>query len=214
MASMPSASLDCAVLRHQSVVSSRCASEGRCGGTAARHHTDAERAVQLDPQNYLIRINLALFLHAARRFDEAIAAAQDAKALKPEGTQIANVIFSSRLALGQTEVAKQMCESPATPIDESDRHRCLALAYHALGRQKDAEGEMMKLQALDGDSGAYEYAEVYAQWGNATAALDWLTTAERLYDMNLQGLKNSWKLDPIRGDPRFKANEKRMNYPP
>jgi hypothetical protein len=41
---------------------------------------------------------------------------------------------------------------------------CLALAYHKLGRQADAESALARFKATDGDSGAYGYAIIYAQW--------------------------------------------------
>ena len=46
--------------------------------------TAARRAVRLDPQNYYSHIRLAGALLDARLFNDAIAAAQEAKALNPE----------------------------------------------------------------------------------------------------------------------------------
>jgi Flp pilus assembly protein TadD len=107
-----------------------------------------------------------------------------------------------------------MCELPATPVHEDYRHNCLALAYHALGRQANAERELQQLKDLAGDSQAYNYAEIYAQWGNKAAALQWLAKAEQLRDPGMFNLKVSWSLDPIRDEPQFKAIEARMNFPP
>jgi hypothetical protein len=73
---------------------------------------------------------------------------------------------------------------------------------------------MKQFQAIDGDSGAFGYARVYAQWGDAAAALQWLTKAERLRSPGLQLLKVNWALDPSRNEPQFKAIEARLNFPP
>jgi tetratricopeptide (TPR) repeat protein len=99
-------------------------------------------------------------------------------------------------------------------MEEDDRYKYLALVYHALGRQADAENQLIKFQAIDGDTAAYSYAEVLAQWGDMPAALQWLNKAVRLRDPFLQLLKEDWLLDPIRNEPQFKAIEARMNFPP
>ena len=98
-------------------------------------------------------------------------------------------------------------------MDEDDRHGCLALAYHSLGGRREADRELEALRALDGDSGAYHYAEIYAQWGEPAAALRWLTSAERLRIPDLVWLKEDRQLEPIRNESAFKAIEQRLNFP-
>jgi tetratricopeptide (TPR) repeat protein len=168
----------------------------------------------LDPQGYRYRVRLAEDLYYARHFDDAIVASQNAIALNPDGQQAEFFRAFSYLALGQVESARQMCELPTTPMDVEDRLWCLALAYHALGKAKEAESELAKLKALDADSGAWLYSLTYAQWGNKDSALGWLAVAERLRDTGLAQIKSDWLLDPIRNEPEFKAIETRMNFPP
>jgi hypothetical protein len=45
---------------------------------------------------------------------------------------------------------------------------CLALAYQKLGRHADALAAVAKIQAMQGDTAAYQYATLYARWGYAT----------------------------------------------
>jgi tetratricopeptide (TPR) repeat protein len=118
------------------------------------------------------------------------------------------------LASGENEHARQLCESTATPLDEGTRQPCLAVAYHALGRQTDAQQQLDKLRALAGDDAAFVYAEIYAQWGDRPAALQWLSKAAELRDPTLPTLKVDWMLDPIRAEPGYKAIEAKMNFPP
>jgi TolB-like protein len=176
------------------------------------HHElaiEAQRqAVRLDPQNYEARGILVDVLLYARHFDEALVAAQEAKAVNPNAKDIRSLFVLSYLGLGQLDLARQACEQ------QPRLHGCLALVYHAQGNLKAAEDELEQSKSLRGDSGAFAYAAIYAQWGDTAKALQWLNTAEKLHDPGLQSLKVYWMLDPIRNEPQFKALEARMNFPP
>jgi adenylate cyclase len=182
------------------------------------HHREAldagRRAVTLDPLNAESHSAVASALLMVRQFREALMAFEDAMALRPGSQYIEAGMIDAVLALNDTEKARRQCESPSTPLDEDDRHGCLAIAYHRLGREEDGERELRTLKTLDGDSGAYEYARIYAQWGDNAAALRWLSKAEQLRDRGLLGLRDDWAIDPIRNEPQFKAILARMNFPP
>jgi TolB-like protein/tetratricopeptide (TPR) repeat protein/predicted Ser/Thr protein kinase len=171
-------------------------------------------AIRLDPQNSRYREHFLHALTMARRFEDVLAAVQDAKALHAEGHYAGLFSFQSYLALGRPELASQTCESPATPLDQDDRHLCLALAYHALGKIKQATAELEELKALEGDVDAALYAAIYAQWGDPAAALAWLATAERVNKASLATIKVDWMFDPIRDQPQFQALVQRLKFPP
>jgi TolB-like protein len=176
--------------------------------------TAGRRAVSLDPQSPSSHVRLSYVFYFARRYAEAQASLEDAKALNPGSSWIEESLARTLLASGKVEEARQLCESPATPFDEDYRHWYLAEAYHALGRQADAEHELKESQALDGDAGAYSYATVLAQWGDSSAALQWLNKAVQVRDPLLLLLKVDWQLDPIRNEPQFKAIVAQLNFPP
>jgi tetratricopeptide (TPR) repeat protein len=90
---------------------------------------------------------------------------------------------------------------------------CLAVTYDKLGRHADAEAMLAKLRALNGDSSAYQYAEIYAQWGDTAKALEGLDTAVRVGDPGLVQLKTDRLLDPLRTEPRFQAIERALRFP-
>ena len=64
-----------------------------------------------------------------------------------------------------------------------------------------------------GDYFAYQYAEIYAQWGDTIKALAWLNTAMKLRDTGLEDLKTDPLLDPLRNEPRFQAIERALKFP-
>ena len=107
----------------------------------------ARRAVTLDPQNAWANFRLAMVLINARRYSEALVVLQDARLLVPGSHDIEAQITDTLLASGRFEQARKACESPSTPLNDDDRHSCLALAYHALGRRVDAERELELFKA-------------------------------------------------------------------
>jgi serine/threonine-protein kinase len=170
----------------------------------------ARRAVVLDPLNRDSHSNLGLALSFGRQNKEALAAFQDALALDPD----ARVLYAWRglayYALGDFERARASCESKP---DYWASQWCLAVVYHKLGRHADAETQLSRLKAAQGDDAADEYAEIYAQWGNAPKALEWLEIALRLRSPDLEQLKVDGFLDPLRKEPRFRAIEKALKFP-
>ena len=87
------------------------------------------------------------------------------------------------------------------------------MIYDKLRQHADAEAELAKMKAALGDAAAYQYATIYAQWGNSLKALEWLETALRLRDPGLIQLKTDPLLDPLRKEPRFKAIERELKFP-
>ena len=87
------------------------------------------------------------------------------------------------------------------------------MVYDKLGRHADAEAELERFKAAYGDTDAYEYATIYAQWGNRAKALEWLDAAMRLRDPGLSNLKTDPLMDPLRKEPRFQAIERELKFP-
>jgi tetratricopeptide (TPR) repeat protein len=110
---------------------------------------------------------------------------------------------------GDFEGARSVCEK--SPEDEN-RWICLAMTYDKLGRRTDAEAVLALARAKYGDNGATDYTIVYAQWGNAARALDWLETSYRQRNMDLILLKQP-VFDPLRKEPRFQAVERKLDFP-
>jgi hypothetical protein len=79
--------------------------------------------------------------------------------------------------------------------------------------QAEADAVLSKLKAAPGDTAAYQYATIDAQWGQRAKALEWLETALRLRDPGLIELKTDQLLDPLRKEPRFQAIERELKFP-
>ena len=80
-------------------------------------------------------------------------------------------------------------------------------------RHADAQAALARYRTRSGDAGAYEYATIYAQWGDRAKALEWLALAVRLRDPGLLVLKTDPLMDLLRKEGRFQAIEKALKFP-
>jgi TolB-like protein/tetratricopeptide (TPR) repeat protein len=170
----------------------------------------AQRSVALDPLNVLSHQRLGDVLYYAHRYNEAIAAYTDAIAVDPAPPESYARRGWSYYLLGNLKLAQSSCQIKA---DFYQSLVCLAITLDKLGRHDEAEAILPKLAQAGGDVYAYQFAQIYAQWGNQGRALDWLDTAMRLRDTGLTGLKTDPLLDPLRDQPRFQAIERKLKFP-
>jgi TolB-like protein/tetratricopeptide (TPR) repeat protein len=190
---------------------------GDSGGFAANMgHFDAglaatRRAVVLDPLARNSHSLLAQALYTARRYGEAVAAFAEVIRLDPDFKSAYADRGFAYYGLGNLQSARASCE---TKPDDWVSQQCLAVIYDKLGRHADAEAELAKLRAAGGDTVAYQYATIYAQWGNQAKALEWLDTALRLRDSGLEDVKTDPLLDPLRKEPRFQGIVRELKFPP
>ena len=168
------------------------------------------RAVVLDPLARQSHTFLGSTLYWARRYKEAVAAFAEVISLAPQFKGTYGMRGLAYYGLGDLQSARTSCE---TIPDFWLSQQCLAVIYDKLGRHAEAEAELAKLRAGQGDTSAYQYATIYAQWGNRAKALEWLETALRLRDPGLEHLKTDPLLDPLRQEPRFQAIERELKFP-
>jgi tetratricopeptide (TPR) repeat protein len=171
---------------------------------------DLRRAVTLDPLNALTHHLLGFGLYLAHRYEEATAANAEAITLDPNLARAYEYGGLADYQLGKLSRARATCE--ARP-DYWGTQWCLALTYEKLGLRAEAQGAVAKIQAMQGDTTAYQYSTIYAQWGDIPKALEWLESAMRLRDPGLTLLKVDPLVDPLRQEPRFQAIERELRFP-
>jgi TolB-like protein len=178
-------------------------------GLSERGLGAARRAVLLDPLNPRSHYLLGQALHSARRYGEATRAYEASISLNPDSPYARAFNGLNEYVQGNLQRASELCE--ARPSQWSDV--CLAVTYEKLGRRAEARALLDKSKRTLGDAAAYQYAEIYAQWGSLPAALDWLEKALRLRDPGLVILRTDRLLDPLRNEPRFQAVERALKFP-
>jgi len=174
-------------------------------GSAALH-----RAVVLDPLDRRSHTALGDASYVTRRYADATVAFAEAIRLNPGYKGAYGQRGLALHGLGDLAGARASCE---TKPDYWVSQQCLAVVYHKLGRHADAEVELAKIKATLAQAGAYQYATIYAQWGEHTKALEWLDTAMRLRDPGLELLKTDPLFDPLRDELRFQALERALKFP-
>jgi hypothetical protein len=85
--------------------------------------------------------------------------------------------------------------------------------YDRLHDRAKREAELAAMQGELGNSAAYQYAEIQAQWGNLPKAMEWLETAFRVRDPGLLTLRSDVLIDPLRQEPRFREIERELHFP-
>ena len=171
----------------------------------------ANRGVALDPINPRSYRALGDVLVFARRYDNAVTAYERSIAMDPEHGDYAYAAGGLAYYLaGNLPAALASCE---TRPDYVRSLVCKALLYGKLGRRADAAAAVAGAVQQAGDGGAYQYAQIYAQWGEPKTALDWLDKARRLGDPGLIYMRSDPLLDPLRNEPRFQTIERGLKFP-
>jgi TolB-like protein/DNA-binding winged helix-turn-helix (wHTH) protein len=192
---------DPAILRHDLTFESFM---GRGAGLIE----DARRIAQLDPLSPQAYVSLYYSLLWADQYEEAGAAIRHAEQAGLNKKMVS--YFKGIVALKRADFGLAAASCAAAP--DWRRDFCLAIAYHALGRQQDADQALADFRKLYGDNGAVLYAAIYAQWGRTGDALDSLELGYRLHDVGLVGMQVDPFLNPVRHEPRFQALVQQMRF--
>jgi serine/threonine-protein kinase len=168
------------------------------------------KAVALDQLNAGGYRRLSFALTDARRYRESIEAADRALQFDPADTTMLNSRGFDFLMLGNLDAARENC---VTPKPTWLGRLCAALLYDRLHDRAKGEAQLAAMQGELGNSAAYQYAEIQAQWGNLPKAMEWLETAFRVRDPGLLTLRSDVLIDPLRQEPRFREIERELNFP-
>jgi len=179
-------------------------------GRAQEAVTQARKAVVLDPLNPTSHFVLAEALYYARRNREAVEAWTHSLELDPAQGLVVGYRGYAYIGLGDYDTARKSCDVASR---DYANFVCLAVAYDRLGRRADSDATINRLNKSEGESASYQFAQIYAQRGDLSRALDWLDTARRVGDTGLHYMKVDPLVDPLRSEPRFKAMLATVKFP-
>ena len=170
----------------------------------------ARRALVLDPLYHASHFVLGRALYAARRYHRGGSGLR--RCHQPQSRLQVQPMGSA--ASPSTGLGISSARAPHARRTEMTGSVSGAWRLCTKARTAPRRGSRIrKMKARMGDAGAYQYATIYAQWGDRPKALDWLDTAMRLRDPGLENLKTDPLFDPLRHEPRFQAVERELNFP-
>jgi TolB-like protein/Tfp pilus assembly protein PilF len=154
----------------------------------------------LDPLNPRTFRSIGDINYGARRYDEAIAAFGKALALNPKlsGAK-ASIGFAQYMKGDIDAAAKSFAEEPS----KVRRSTGEAIVTAKMGDRAKAEALLSSMIAEFGDESEYQYAQIYAQWGDQAKSLAALQSARDHDDSGLVMMQADPLLDPIRKTKEF-----------
>jgi TolB-like protein/DNA-binding winged helix-turn-helix (wHTH) protein/Flp pilus assembly protein TadD len=175
-----------------------------------------DRARQLDPLSISINFSDGWRLYLARQYAKAAQQLRDTLEMDPSNGLVHLILGQTYEYMGNTEAALTEFReaarlSPGTPLMTAG----LAAAYARSGNRPEALKLLASLsvQAQHEYVSPYYIAVVYAALGESNQALDWLDKAYADRSNGMVFLKMDPDLDPLRGNPRFKAIQKKLQFP-
>jgi tetratricopeptide (TPR) repeat protein len=168
------------------------------------------RAVDLDPLNADSWEQLAETEFFLGQLDKAEADFKKALELNPD-------VVAAHMVLSQIYVMQGRPQDALPEIElvryDFARAFLYAIAYHALGREKESDAALSELVTKYHEGSAYQIAEIYAFRNQSDVAFEWLDRAYAQRDSGLIGTKVDPLLKNLHGDPRFAAFLKKLNLP-
>jgi TolB-like protein/DNA-binding winged helix-turn-helix (wHTH) protein len=169
------------------------------------------RAIDLDPLNADGLESLAQTEYLMGRLDEA--AADSTKALEMNPDVFPGPIQLSRIYLTQGRPREALSEIKLVRNDPGGTY-LYAMAYHALGRERESDAALSEFIAKYHATDAYDIADVYAFRAQRNEAFKWLDQAYARRDSGVSYTKTDPLMKSLHSDPRFGAFLKKLNLPP
>jgi serine/threonine-protein kinase len=168
------------------------------------------RAIELDPLSVPTVFNLGVLNRRAHRFDEAEAAFRKALELNPEYHFAHQALGGIHLLRSELPAALEEMEREPEPFW---RRYGLALVYHALGREAEADAALAEISAANGGDAAYQIAQIHAFRGERDEAFAWLERAFSQRDGGLMNLLGDPLLVSLEDDPRYRSFVTKLRLP-
>jgi tetratricopeptide (TPR) repeat protein len=169
-------------------------------GEYARANQAILQSSALDPLNARTFRSTGDINYGAGRYDDAVAAYEKALSLNPKLSGAYASIGFARLMQGKLSDAQQAFAA------ETSKERKLtgkALIEYRKGNKADAEQALEEMRTEFGDKSHYQYAQIYAQWGNIDEVILELQQARAQDDSGLVMMYNDPLLAPLRERPEF-----------
>ncbi|MDJ0795190.1 MAG: winged helix-turn-helix domain-containing protein [Woeseiaceae bacterium] len=180
-------------------------------GQFARATEEARIALDLNPRSTRASTSLALRLIKSRDLDEAKAVI-DTLAVQTADLPDLPWLYAN------WHIRNESYTDALTAIAGEElpylRLSLTAIILQYLGREAQAREALDALIESDADGAAFQIAEVFAHWGDADNAFEWLERAFSHGDPGLAELYSSVNLENLYSDPRMSSFARQVGLPP
>ncbi|MGH2396815.1 MAG: tetratricopeptide repeat protein [bacterium] len=186
-----------------------------CQGRTQEALAWAERGRELDPLAP-VGHGIGWILFHARRYDEAIRELRSVLAVEPENPLALWFLGFALTGAGRFDEAIQPLEKAASVTNRSSGVLgVLVRAYAGAGRRAEAVQLLEELhrRRQKGYVPPAAFVHAYLGLGDREQAFTWLERAAEERSNITLWVKVHPFFDPLRGDPRFQALVRRMNFP-
>jgi TolB-like protein/Tfp pilus assembly protein PilF/predicted Ser/Thr protein kinase len=167
-------------------------------------------AIELDPLSSVTWTNLGFLLLGDMQLGPAHDAIQRAMEIQPDSPYGLHILGILRLIEGQPAAAIELVQ---TRGNEHLRLQINAMAQHSLGNNQAAMLALNGLISKFHSDSAYDVAQTYAWSDQRLETFEWLERSFQGHESDLVSIKYDPILNPLHGDPRFKALLRKMNLP-
>jgi len=186
-------------------------------GRVAESHEESETALGLDPVDVVINEHMAWHHMMAREYDRSIPQARKAIEIDPSFVQAHRVLaldllYTGKLPEACVEFEKGVQLSHGDPVATAYLARCYAVSHREPEARKMLAG--LEQAATERYISAAEIAAVYAALNDSQTALKWLDKACDEHAGALIYLNADRVWDPLRGNPKFQADVRRVGLAP
>ena len=185
-------------------------------GRRAEAWEQINQAMHTDPLSVPNNAEVVRTLYYARDYDQAIQQAQKALQLDPNYYRVhfwlARVYAQKKMyAQAIAESSKVLKALPDSNLGLTE----LAYSLASAGRKNEARNILHRLEERSKKAFVpdYDLAVIHLALGEKAAALNSLQKAYQARDWAMFVLAVEPRLDPLRGDPRFKAMVQQLNFP-
>lgn len=164
--------------------------------------------LKLDPLNARAFRSAGFIAYAERDYPGTISRMRQALEFNPKLASAQYSIGNALLLQGDADAAIAAYREEVVPIFALTGE---AMAWANKGEKEAGGAAYDALVEQYGDAGLYQQAQVQAQRGNVTAALDLLDRALAGFDPGMLFLPNDPMLDPLRSEARFIRLQSRLS---
>lgn len=181
-------------------------------GNASEAIRLSNEALALDRLNSFSYGHRSRVLFDARRYSEVVTLAEELKRSSPE-------LFNHPVSLGNCLLMLGRMDEAMRSFAEDSPEDPFRLTGEAVvaARTGDRDGALERIARIErhyGDAASYQFGEIHAQLGDSDRAFAALERAFQIKDGGLLSTKVDPWLDPIRGDRRFAALLRKLDFPP